>query len=519
MFYGAGRTKAESLDQNDRMKYAPWQGGRFGGSLVFFARGKTYRIERFFGAKQSGGGDTFALFDTETNLSSADFSDRIGEELFGINADSFERTLYLPQKSLSQKSDADLALRLTNLVHNTDDAQSYTHAAERLKADERLLMTTGGRGSVYDAERRVNEGERAVISCRTARESLARTEKELNDLRENATRTEQETDGIKKALYAMEYASKDAVAERKKNELKSETAVEGQIKNEPLSENETTETKKRRSLFDTQRALRYERFLSILAAVFFAAAFMSGTAAGAFDAYCTLFIILGGLCSAGFAALLVRRKRKGADTPQAAIEAEISELRKKSGEAETRLRGLLKEVAEAERKRGALSEESERLFFAEAALESAREEYAAAKHEREILRKTQEFLTAAKERLSAEYILPLTEGFKGYLDTLGGRGGYALDTALRLKATEQGQWRDAEYYSTGTRALTDLALRFAFLDRLFRKEAPFVILDDPFSDLDDEKLKEAKALLIRLAKDRQIIYFTCHTSRAFKVES
>jgi uncharacterized protein YhaN len=53
MLYGFDETKKASLSENDRKKYTPWQGGAFGGWMVFEYEGKTYRIERSFGAKAS----------------------------------------------------------------------------------------------------------------------------------------------------------------------------------------------------------------------------------------------------------------------------------------------------------------------------------------------------------------------------------------------------------------------------------------------------------------------------------
>ena len=59
MFFGLPATSKRSLDENERKKYTPWQGGAFGGSLEFeCAKGK-FRIERSFGDKEKD--DSFAL--------------------------------------------------------------------------------------------------------------------------------------------------------------------------------------------------------------------------------------------------------------------------------------------------------------------------------------------------------------------------------------------------------------------------------------------------------------------------
>jgi len=67
--------------------------------------------------------------------------------------------------------------------------------------------------------------------------------------------------------------------------------------------------------------------------------------------------------------------------------------------------------------------------------------------------------------------------------------------------------------STGQRAVWALCLRLAFIDELFKNDAPFIILDDPFVALDAENMTGVSKLLSKLSENRQIIYFTCHESR------
>ena len=48
---------------------------------------------------------------------------------------------------------------------------------------------------------------------------------------------------------------------------------------------------------------------------------------------------------------------------------------------------------------------------------------------------------------------------------------------------------------------------------LYQKEQPVLILDDPFTNLDPEKIRQALGLLQEIAGKRQVLYFTCHESR------
>ena len=80
MFYGfAGERRQDELS-NERKRYAPWQGGSYGGELSFQARGKSYRISRSFGINQ--GKDVFELRDWASNQISQDFNLMIWDDLF-----------------------------------------------------------------------------------------------------------------------------------------------------------------------------------------------------------------------------------------------------------------------------------------------------------------------------------------------------------------------------------------------------------------------------------------------------
>ena len=94
MLYGFPR-KVKTLGKSKRQKYAPWNGGQYGGNLVFEHENRRFRLERTFGTTPKG--DTFTLIDLATNRKSDRFSEEIGIELFGLDSDAFERSTYLPQ--------------------------------------------------------------------------------------------------------------------------------------------------------------------------------------------------------------------------------------------------------------------------------------------------------------------------------------------------------------------------------------------------------------------------------------
>ena len=108
MFYGfLGESKRNNLE-NERKRYQPWQGGIYGGSLSFEVGERQYCLRRVFHDKMQN--DEFELRDQKTNLISTDYTERIGEELFGVNQESFIRTVYIGQNDMVTSSTDDIKL-------------------------------------------------------------------------------------------------------------------------------------------------------------------------------------------------------------------------------------------------------------------------------------------------------------------------------------------------------------------------------------------------------------------------
>ena len=89
-----------------------------------------------------------------------------------------------------------------------------------------------------------------------------------------------------------------------------------------------------------------------------------------------------------------------------------------------------------------------------------------------------------------------------------------VDIDFKVSALENGITKDLNYYSKGLVNSFEICKRFALIEVLFNKEKPFIILDDQFTNLDEEKIKESLAVIKEFANDYQIIYFVCHDSRA-----
>ena len=217
MLYGMSDTKKSDLSENERKHYMPWQGGVFGGSLTFSARGKTYRVERTFSKKPSE--DTFNLYDVQLGRPCADLPENIGLELFGIDADGFERTVFLSERRLSPESDnKSVAAKLSDLVGVDGDIGVMDEAMRVLEAQRKLYYKKGGGGKISDTRAELSrvEGEISRLgeinaTLPSKQRTIAEKAKRLEEIEAEARRVSegravaalQQSDGE----YAKRYAN------------------------------------------------------------------------------------------------------------------------------------------------------------------------------------------------------------------------------------------------------------------------------------------------------------------------
>lgn len=46
----------------------------------------------------------------------------------------------------------------------------------------------------------------------------------------------------------------------------------------------------------------------------------------------------------------------------------------------------------------------------------------------------------------------------------------------------------------------------------------FLVLDDPFTDMDPNRRRAAERCLVEFAKLRQVLFFTCHPNHACEIQ-
>lgn len=162
-----------------------------------------------------------------------------------------------------------------------------------------------------------------------------------------------------------------------------------------------------------------------------------------------------------------------------------------------------------------ICDDREQLAEAEEQLSEALEELEGMKKTYHMVEKTQEYLEKAKESFTARYMSPVRQGFEKYykLITREEAANYQIDANMDITAKELGLQRNVKMLSQGYRNLIGITMRMALVDAMFQEEKPFVIFDDPFVNLDEKKLQGGLEFLKNVAKEYQVIYFTCHDCR------
>ncbi|MBO5714667.1 MAG: AAA family ATPase, partial [Clostridia bacterium] len=128
VFYGIS-SKKRNIEENDRIKYAPWNyNEKFGGYIVFEKEGHQIKAERYFGKKESD--DTLTLTDVKTGKI---FScpDNLGEYIFKIDEDGFTSTLFFTQNDLEIKDGTGLSSKFN--TSDPTDTKAFETAVLQLE--------------------------------------------------------------------------------------------------------------------------------------------------------------------------------------------------------------------------------------------------------------------------------------------------------------------------------------------------------------------------------------------------
>ena len=621
MFYGINSGK-RSISENERIKFKPWNSTeRFGGNIIFEWGKKEYKIERYFGNKDSE--DTVRLFDVASGKEYQN-TENLGKRIFEIDEEGFLSTTYFSQKDFQIKSNTSLTEKF-NSVCEIDDGQDFDKAIKRLDEKAKTYKYRGDKGLISDLKREMITVDENVEQCLRAgetakilKEDVLKLENQALNLKERSNKlTEQvakagqaEAIRIKKTQY-LKLVDKSKQLENAIGQTKS---VLGNLQPDvreveayKTCNNDLIQAKARitalkediNSLENANIPVKKENvnnFIFLITAIILAVVgivmfcidiIVAGVILGVLAILCgVLHLVLSkkaaknGKVETGYQALLDKKRvdlenylniereyesridgfigkfnvgqindRASAlnmisdsVSEQVKLIAEIKEVEKAIADFDQdlpsferdnsqtfdviSLKNDLREVQieyakisdQLSQKRASLDRQieiSNKIVDWEAVKQQYSEKLISYQEEYDLLLKTMEYLTRANENLKIKYRKPLEESLNKYLEKINGKKVNALiDVDLNILVQESGGDKSTEYYSKGYRNLFEICKRFALTDVLFKGEKPFIILDDPFYNLDETKIKESLDLIKTLSQEYQIIYFVCHQSRA-----
>ena len=119
MFYGLPSFTARTKTFDDRQRFYPFSGGKFGGNLTFEMDGKTYRIERFFD-KKSAKDDELKVYCDGAPFTG--FGEEIGKAVFGLDEESFKKTVFITAEEIEIESTYSINEKLNRDVDGGEDS-------------------------------------------------------------------------------------------------------------------------------------------------------------------------------------------------------------------------------------------------------------------------------------------------------------------------------------------------------------------------------------------------------------
>jgi len=224
MFYGMPVTTKQDLNQNERKKYTPWQGGNYGGYIEFSVGEDCYRIERFFGKKASE--DIFNLIDLKTGKKSVDYSSNIGEELFELDSEAYERCTYIPQKELSGGINDKLSSKLINIIHGTENSESLEKALEIIDLKRCELKKKNNTGKLPEVEAQIEQTTSKIDAFKTSVVSVEEMQNSVAQINLEIDNLEQKKQEVQNQIS--DYAKKEKVIANKRF-LEQTKAIAGQL--------------------------------------------------------------------------------------------------------------------------------------------------------------------------------------------------------------------------------------------------------------------------------------------------
>ena len=199
ILYGFSSTRSQSIAENERKLYIPWNGTRAFGSIVFSAPGGRFRVARAYDLPSK---ETVEMTDLQTGREV--FRSLVpGEVLLGVPEEVYQKSAYFRQLFQSKNGDESLADQVRNLVFSADERISAANAEKRLREAEAELKNRQNRGVIPELEAQLArfraESEQAIrqnSEIRRCNEAISENGARLGEVRRIVSRLQTERGNI-----------------------------------------------------------------------------------------------------------------------------------------------------------------------------------------------------------------------------------------------------------------------------------------------------------------------------------
>jgi len=206
MFYGLPTKQKKIINENDRIKYDPWQSGSFGGNIVFEYDKLQYKVERDFNKKN----DDFKVTDMSTKREIDKIgkvfidSTNFGDVLFGINRDSYKRSVYIPQDEIVC-SDVESGLndKLRNLINATEENLSFDKSIDLLDRVAKAIEAPRGSGKLKEVLQRIYELNNEIEVCKICAKNSEVDMVKLKKLKEELVECDKKANELEKQIQSL----------------------------------------------------------------------------------------------------------------------------------------------------------------------------------------------------------------------------------------------------------------------------------------------------------------------------
>lgn len=469
MFYGK-KGGGQNILKNSRLRYRPWNGEEMAGMIEFEHDNIVYRIEKEFGKSPSTDRQLILNLSNDTKIEIPSEMD-VGMYFFGMDADAFERSLFIKQSRMEYKQ-GDKDYIMENIGRDVmweNDGEDLQKALERIKlAREEIVSKSGRSGRITELKKEKSSLEKELAKALRKNEQSKEKIKESDEIRN-----------------ALEAAALQESIER----------IDVILSEETFEENKITRLSKKWIFIMIISALFI--FAGIRYNILFMAGVLVSVLAGVVfnNRYTGDSSIEKRASQERLRLLNEKNKIYVSDKYEnMTINRLRTELEKceRNIEPQTDTEYIEDKISKLKDKISDMSEYYDALVHAETVL-------------RDIENDKRRDYTPELNKRAGEIFGYITSG--KYDKVMVGKDYNPL-------VTENGDYKSIQwqYLSRGTIDQMYLSVRLAISESITGREAYPVFMDDVLETYDDERLEETIKYLKKMGKNTQIILFTCHGS-------